>query len=120
MAGKSPVEIGPAKFDLETVKAFAIEQPYIFWGVIAAMFLFWVARKNGMLGLLLDYKKAKDENFTRRELGRQALIRKFGSVEGPSKAVQALPEPGSQPPSVSKGAGVQATASSEKRGRQSE
>jgi hypothetical protein len=72
--GSIPVEVGDSSFDLGQVGEWIGAHPYLTAIIILVAYIFWISRKDGLLGAMLEYRIKRRELDTEVESDRLKLV----------------------------------------------
>jgi hypothetical protein len=75
--GSTPVKIGDSEFDLTQVGDWVLAHPWLALAVVAIAYVFWISRKEGLLGAGLEYLSRKSELRAKVESDRMRLRETF-------------------------------------------
>jgi len=95
--GSAPVKAEGWEFDLYQVGGWFAAHPYIALLGVLVVYAFWISRRDGLLGLVIEDRRAKRELMAKTELDRARLMLKYRSGGDSVQQVPALPGPTKQP-----------------------
>lgn len=76
-AGSAPVKADGWQFDLYQVGGWISSHPYVAAAAILVVYAFWISRRDGLLGLFIEDRRAKRELDAKTDLDRTKLLLKY-------------------------------------------